>query len=168
MSIEYQRFFDTRGFRIAVIAAAAVVVLVGAAYWFGTGLQADTSASVAPSPLGSSIANVREVQSVAPSPLGSSLTAVRGIDSATAAKAASLAALAKSRSDFYAELNASAAGAARATSLAGLAKSRSDFYAELNASAAAARGALMAELAERWAPFYTGLDKALKDAGARP
>ena len=143
MSIEYQRFYDTRGFRIAVIAAAAVVVLVGAAYWFGTGLQADTAASVAPSPLGSSIANVREVQlvapsplgssianarqvqsvapsplgssianvreaqSVAPSPLGSSLTAVRGIDSATAAKAASLAALARSRSDFYAELNAS-------------------------------------------------------------
>jgi hypothetical protein len=77
MSIEYQRFYDTRGFRIAVIAAAAVVVLVGAAYWFGTGLQADTSASVAPSPLGSSIANVRQVQSVAPSPLGSSIANVR-------------------------------------------------------------------------------------------
>jgi hypothetical protein len=39
-----------RGFDGAVL---AVVVLAGAAYFFGTEVQADTGASVAPSPLGS-------------------------------------------------------------------------------------------------------------------
>jgi anti-sigma-K factor RskA len=45
------------------------------------------------------------------------------------------AALSKSRSEFYADLNHSAA-AARSASQAALAKSRADFYAELNNSAA--------------------------------
>jgi len=65
---------EKRTFRIAVIAVATAAVLVIAAYLFGTGLRADTSASPA--------------------------------------------ALAKSRSDFYADLNNSAAAAA--SSSAGL------------------------------------------------
>ena len=60
MNMQGQRFFDTRWFRIMVIAVAAVAVLALAAYWFGTGLRADTSASVAPSPPGSSLTAVRE------------------------------------------------------------------------------------------------------------
>jgi hypothetical protein len=31
-----------------------------------------------------------------------------------------------------------------------------------------ANSASLKALEERWAPFYAGLDKALKDAGARP
>ena len=89
-----ERMIEKRTFRIVVIAVVAAAVLVIAAYLFGTGLQAGTSASPA--------------------------------------------ALAKSRADFYADLNNSAA-AARSASLAALAKSRSDFYADLNNSAAAAR-----------------------------
>ena len=146
MSIQQERFFDTRVFRIAVIAVAAIAVLALAAYWFGTGLRADAPASVAPSPLGSSLTAVRA--STSEDYVG------RLINASEAAKAASLAALAKSRSDFYAELNASAASregtvgrlispsaAARLTALAALAKSRADFHAELNASAATARTA---------------------------
>ena len=66
-----ERTNDTRTFRIAVIAVAAAAVLVLAAYLFGTGLRADTSAS--------------------------------------ADKGAALAALGKSRADFYSDLNNSAA-----------------------------------------------------------
>ena len=43
-----ERMIDNRTFRIAVIAVAAAVLLAAAAYLFGTGLRADTSASVAP------------------------------------------------------------------------------------------------------------------------
>ena len=109
MNVQGQRLFDTRGFRIAAIAVAAAVVLGVAAYFFGTGLQADTSASVAPSPLGSSLTAVRESSSV--DYVG------RLINASEAAKAASLAALAESRSDFYADLSNSAA-ASRAASAA--------------------------------------------------
>jgi hypothetical protein len=55
MNTQGQQFIGTRGFRIGVLAVLAVVVLVGAAYFFGTGLLADTSASISPSPLGSSL-----------------------------------------------------------------------------------------------------------------
>jgi len=58
-----QGMIDKRSFRITVLAAAAVVVLAVAAYLFGTGLRADTPASVAPSPLGSSLAVVGEARS---------------------------------------------------------------------------------------------------------
>jgi hypothetical protein len=95
--------------------------MIGAAYFFGTGLRADTAKSVAASPIGSSLSNVRESSSVAASPLGSSLTAVREsrlddyygrfTNSSAAANSASLVALAKSRSDFYADLNNSATAA---------------------------------------------------------
>ena len=43
-----ERMIDKRTFRIAVIAVAAAVLLAAAAYLFGAGLRADTSASVAP------------------------------------------------------------------------------------------------------------------------
>jgi hypothetical protein len=59
--------------------------------------------------------------------------------SETTSRTASLAALANSRSNFYADLNNSAAAAVRTASQAALAKSRADFYADLNNSAAAAR-----------------------------
>jgi hypothetical protein len=151
MSIEYQRFFDSRGFRFAVIAFAAVVVLAVAAFLFGTGLQADTSTSVAPSPLGSSIANVREVQSVAPSPLGSSIANVREVQSvAPSPLGSSIANVREVQSVARSPLGSSLTGVRGID------------------SAAASRAASLAALAERWAPFYAGLDKALKDAGARP
>jgi hypothetical protein len=133
-----QQFTNTRGFWSIVIALLAVVALAGAAFFFGNGLRADTAQSVAPSPLGSSLANVRGSQSVdyvgrlinssaaarsvAASPLGSSLTAVR-----------------QSRFE--------------------------DRYDRMNTSSAAVTSA---SSADRWAGFYAGLDKALKDAGARP
>jgi hypothetical protein len=157
MYMQEQRFFDTRGFRIAVIAVAAAVVLGVAAYFFGTGLQADTSASVAASPLGSSLTAVRE--------RSSEDYVGRLINASAAARETSLAALAKSRSEFYAELNNSAA-ASRAASAA--ASRFADRYDRMNSSSAAVKGASMAELAGIWAPFYAGLDKAMTDAGARP
>jgi hypothetical protein len=93
MNTQGQQFFDSRILQIALLAALSVALMIGAAYFFGTGLYADTQ------------------QSVAASPIGSSLTAVRGANpSADSLKV----------------------------------------------------------LEERWAPFYAGLDKALKDAGARP
>ena len=155
MSMQGQSLFGTRDFRIAVIAVASVAVLAVAAYFFGTGLQADTAASIAPSPLGSSLTAVRESSSE--DYVG------RLINASEAARAASLAALAKSRADFYADLNNSAAAsraasaasrfadrydrmdsssaAAREAALASLAKSRADFYADLNNSPAVARAA---------------------------
>jgi hypothetical protein len=63
MNLQTQQFFDSRRFRIGVIAVLAVAVLALAAYWFGTGLQADTKNSVAASPLGSSLTAVRESRS---------------------------------------------------------------------------------------------------------
>ena len=93
-----------------MIALAAVAVLALAAYFFGTGLLADTSASVAPSPIGSSLTAVRESISKD--------YVERLSDSSAAARSASLAALAKSRSDFYAELNNSAAAATSGSSAA--------------------------------------------------
>jgi hypothetical protein len=77
MNTQTQHFYNTQEFRIGVIGLLAVVALAAGAFWFGTGLQAETSPSVAPSPLGSSLTAVRESQAVARSPLGSSLTAVR-------------------------------------------------------------------------------------------
>jgi hypothetical protein len=182
MYMQEQRFFDTRGFRIAVIAVAAAVVLGVAAYFFGTGLRADTSASVAPSPLGSSLTAVRE--------RSSEDYVGRLINASAAARETSLAALAKSRSEFYAELNNSAAASRAASAAAGRFADRydrmnsssaaaraaslsaasrfADRYDRMNSSSAAVRGASMAELAGIWAPFYAGLDKAMTDAGARP
>jgi hypothetical protein len=155
MSTQEQQFFGTREFRIAVIAVAAVFVLAAAAYLFGTGLRADTSASVAPSPLGSSLTNVRE--SLSEDYID------RLNNAAAAARAASLAALAKSRSDFYAGLSASAASSASA----GL--SAAEYAATHDIPAASvARPESLETLSERWANFYAELDKAMTAAGARP
>ena len=136
MNMQEQRLFDTRGFRIAAIAVAAAVVLGVAAYFFGTGLRADTSASVAPSPLGSSLTAIRE--------RSSEDYVGRLINAAAAARETSLAALTKSRSDFHAELNSSAA-ASRAASAAGR---FADRYDRMNSSSAAVSTALL-EMIER-------------------
>jgi predicted negative regulator of RcsB-dependent stress response len=179
MNAQGQEFFGTRGFRIGVIAALAVVVLAGAAYFFGTGLRADTSASVAPSPIGSSLTAVRESISKD--------YVERLSDSSAAARSASLAALAKSRSDFYAELNNSAAAATSGSSAASRFADRYDRMSTSSAAAASASAGLSnleyarkfgipaasvpsvsADLEQRSAPFYAGLDKGLRDQGIRP
>jgi hypothetical protein len=64
VNTQTQHVFNTQGFRIGVIALVAVALLAGGAFWFGAGLRADTSQSVAPSPLGSSLTAVRESQSI--------------------------------------------------------------------------------------------------------
>jgi hypothetical protein len=109
---------DNRTFRLAAIAVAAVVVLVLAAYLFGASLRTDAPASVARSSEESSVAAVRKVGEVAPSILAADYAdtgEARTIVSTT--RAASLAALAKSRSDFYGDLNPEVEGA-RWTSVA--------------------------------------------------
>lgn len=158
MSTQAQQFFGTRGFRVAAITIAAVGALALAAYWFGTGLRADTPASVAASPAGSSLTAARE----------SRLDDYYGRFSSmiAAAKAASLAAASR-LDDYYGRLSNSSA-AATSASLAALAQSRADFHAEQSAAAAASRAVALEQLAERWAPFYAGLDKAMTAAGARP
>jgi len=134
-----QRFFSTREFRIGVIAALAVVVLAFAAYLFGTGLRADTTQSVARSPLGSSLTAVRE------SRLDDYFGRMR--NSPAAARSASLAALADSRSNFYADLNNSSA-AVRSGSAA---LSTADFSTKFDIPAAAgARPESSAAPTERW------------------
>ena len=156
MIAQRQQLTNTQGFRSIVIALLAVVALAGAAFFFSTGLRADTAQSVAPSPLGSSLTNVRGSQSVdyvgrlinssaaarsvAASPLGSSLTNVRGSQSvARSPLGSSLTAVRQSRFE--------------------------NRYDRMNTSSAAVTSA---SSADRWAGFYAGLDKALKDAGARP
>ncbi len=101
------RTIDTRTFRIAVIAVAGAAVLVLAAYLFGTGLRADTSAS--------------------------------------ADRAASLAAQAQRRADFYADLNASAA-ASKWAAVAAHDVSLARFHIAVNATNAAANASSPAGL----------------------
>ena len=171
MNTEGQLFFGTREFRISMIAIAAVALLALAAFLFGTGLRADTSASVAPSPLGSSLTAVRERTSED--------FVERLRNSAEAAKWASVAARDRELADFYLAVNATNAKAAAsrfedrydrmnsspAATSVGL--SAAD-YAAMHSIPAASVPNTRAALEERWAPFYAGLDKALKDAGARP
>jgi hypothetical protein len=169
MNTQVQRLFDTRGFRIGVIAALAVAVLALAAYWFGTGLMADSSASVAPSPLGSSLTNVRESRSE--DYVG------RLINSSAAARSSSadyasfglpvFSAVARSSSADYASFGLLVFSAAARSSSTGL--STADYAAKFSIPAAAvSRGESLAILRERWAPFYASLDNALRAAGARP
>jgi hypothetical protein len=184
------QFTNTQGFRSIVIALLAVVALAGAAFFFGTGLRADTAQSVAPSPLGSSLTNVRGSQSVdyvgrlinssaaarsvAPSPLGSSLTNVRGsqsvdyvgrlINSSAAARSVAASPLGSSLTNVRG--SQSVARSPLGSSLTAVRQSRfEDRYDRMNTSSAAVTSA---SSADRWAGFYAGLDKALKDAGARP
>jgi hypothetical protein len=148
-----ERMIDKRTFRIAVIAVAAAVLLAAAAYLFGTGLRADTSASVAPSPLGSSLTDVRQARVPAPVALSASSLDARGARTiVSAAKAASLAALAKSRSDFYGDLNAAAA-ASRWASVAARDQSLARFYMAVNATNAAADASRSASLVANPAEF---------------
>jgi hypothetical protein len=116
MNSQKQRFFDTRGFRISVIAVLAAAVLVGAAFRFGTGLRADTAPSVAPSPLGSSLTAVRESSS--PDYVG------RLMNSSAAAGASQLG-------DRYDRMNSSSAAAG--------ASQLEDRYDYMNSSSDAAR-----------------------------
>jgi hypothetical protein len=204
MNTTTQELFGTRGFRIAVIAVAAAIVLAAAAYLFGTGLRADTSASVAPSPLGSSLTNVREslsedyvdrlmnestaARAASLAAAGSFADRYDRIDSSSAASEAALRTMIESRGS--ADYAARAAGlwfdipavgtmasqpvgsqssvpepsAATRATLAGLATS--DFAMRYGIPAAAVPS-MLDSLAQRWAPFYAGLDKALSDAGAR-
>jgi hypothetical protein len=134
-----ERMNDKRTFRIAVTAVAAAVLLAAAAYLFGAGLRADTSASVAPSPLGSSLTAVREARAVEPSALGVNSLDSRGARTIlSAARAAALAALEKSRSDFYADQNATAE-AARWAAIAEGDRRLVIFFGAVNATNAAAK-----------------------------
>jgi hypothetical protein len=100
-----ERMIDRRTFRIAAIAVAAVAVLVLAAYLFGTGLRADTSA------LGASSADVRAAALAAQAQRRADFYADVNNSAKATTRAAALAALAKSRSDFYADQNAAAQAA---------------------------------------------------------
>jgi hypothetical protein len=178
MNTQEKHFFNTQGFRIGLIALLAVALMAGAAFWFGTGLRAETEQSVAASPPGSSLTAIRE----------SRLDDYYGrfSNSSAAARSASLAALAKTRSDFYGDLNAAAAAsrwaavaarddslalfyialkgtnaaadASRSASQAALASSRAGFYAQLNSSPAAARAAGLVGLAKSRSDFYAELN----------
>jgi Tfp pilus assembly protein PilN len=106
------RMTDQRAFRIALIAVAAAAVLVIAAYLFGTGLRADTSAS--------------------------------------ADRAASLAALEKSSADFHADQSDSVMATGRAAALAALEKSSADFHADQSNSARAAAANIAPAAIQSW------------------
>jgi hypothetical protein len=164
MLTQRQQFTNTQAVWILAIALLAAVALFGGAFFFGTALSADT------------------VESVAPSPLGSSLTAVREtIPDDYVERVRKSAAPASRFEDRYDRMNSSSA-AERSASLASAGHSPSaDFYDSSSTSPARdssaslraaeqrwASSASLKALEERWAPFYAGLDKALKDAGARP
>ena len=114
MNTQGQQFVGAREFRIGVIAVLAVVVLASAAYFFGTALRADTSASVAPS--------------LAANPQADFYAALN--NAAAASRSASLAA--NPQADFYAALNNAAAAPS-----AGL--SAADYAAKHGIPAASAR-----------------------------
>jgi hypothetical protein len=159
-----ERMNDTRTFRIAVIAVAAVAVLAIAAYLFGTNLRADTSASVAPSPLGSSLTVVREAPAAAPSALGASSLDARGArTNLSAARAASLAALEKSRADFHADQSNSARAAVAPAHFTGLRSLTPAEAAEMGLGNA--RSASAAEYASR---FGVPAASVIRSGGAAP
>jgi hypothetical protein len=128
-----QQFTSTEAVWILVIALLTAVALFGGAFFFGTSLSADTVESVAPSPLGSSLTNVRE-----------SVPAdyvERLFNASAAAKEASLAALARSRSDFYAD-QSNSARAAVAPAAAPAMTIRASHYARLGSLTAAEAASL--------------------------
>jgi hypothetical protein len=154
MFTQRQQFTDTHGVWILVIAFLAAVVLFGGAFFFGTVLSADTVESVAPSPLGSSLTNVRE-----------SVPAdyVERLSNASAVASSASAGL--STAD-YASFGLPAFAAARSASPA--ASRFADRYDRMSSSSVAATSASQKALDERWAAFYAGLDKAMTAAKARP
>jgi hypothetical protein len=135
MNAQNQHFVNTQGFRISVIAFLAVVALAGAAFWFGTGLRADTAPSVAPSPLGSSLTAVRESRSE--DYVG------RLMNSSAAAGASRLG-------DRYDRMNSSSAAAG--------ASQLGDRYDLMNAATAASRWASVAAHDVSWARFYIAVN----------
>jgi hypothetical protein len=161
-----EQMIDKRTFRIAAIAVAAVAVLVLAAYLFGTSLRADTSASVAPSPLGSSLTNSSQSVAVAPSFTGASSLDSRGARTILSAeRAAAVAAADKDFAIFYNGVNATNAAAAEAARWAAMAAADTDlaiFYGGVNATnaaaAEAARWAAMAAADTDLAILYGGVN----------
>jgi hypothetical protein len=129
-----ERMIDSRTFRIAAIAVAAVAVLVLAAYLFGTGLRADTSA------LGANSADVRAAALAAQAQRRADFYADVNNSAKATTRAAALAALEKSRADFHAEQNA-AAEAARWASVATADKNFAIFYNGVNVTNAAVEAA---------------------------
>ena len=127
MNMNEQRLIDRREFRVTVIALAAVAVLALAAYWFGTGLRADTAASVAPSPLGSSLTAIRESRSED--------FVGRLARSSEAARAASTG---LSTAEYAAKFDIPAASVNRSESLEAVAERWANFYAELDKAMVAA------------------------------
>ena len=99
-----ERMIDKRTFRIAVIAVAAAVLLAAAAYLFGAGLRADTSASVAAVSRAAALSAQAQRRADFYADLNNSASA--------ASRAAALSAQAQRRADFYADMNNSARAAA--------------------------------------------------------
>jgi len=166
MSIQTKATSNSRGLRVTLFAFLAVAALAAAAFWFGTGLRADTSASVAPSPLGSSLTNVRESLSVAPSPLGSSLTNFRESRSvARSPLGSSLTAVRTRPSEDYVDrlINSSAA----ATSASRAAIRFADRYDRMSSSSAAASAASVGLSSIEYARKY-GIPAAAPARSASP
>jgi hypothetical protein len=107
-----ERMIDRRTFRIAAIAVAAVAVLVLAAYLFGTGLRADTSA------LGANSADVRAAAVAAQAQRRADFYADVNNSAKATTRAAAVAAQAQRRADFYADVNNSAKAARQAAAAA--------------------------------------------------
>jgi hypothetical protein len=134
-----ERMIDSRTFRIAAIAVAAVAMLVLAAYLFGTRLRADTSA------LGANSADVRAAALAAQAQRRADFYADVNNSAKATTRAAALAALEKSRADFHAEQNA-AAEAARWASVAAADQDFAVFYHGVNATNTAVEAARLASL----------------------
>ena len=126
MNTQTQRFFDTREFRIGVIAMFAVAALAAGAFLYGTGLRADTAKSVSPSTLGSTLTSVRE----------SRLDDYYGRMAILSAAVRSASPAASRLDDYFARVSASSA-AVRSASPA--ASRLDDYFARVSASSAAGR-----------------------------
>jgi hypothetical protein len=132
-----ERMDDKRPLRIAAIAVAAVAVLVLAAYLFGNGLRADTSAS------GANSADARGVALAAQVQRRTDFHADQGNSARATVRAAALAAQAQRRADFHADQRNSAV-ATRLAALSPLSKGQGAIYEYLKNSTAATTPALLA------------------------
>jgi len=164
-----QRSFGARGFRVAVSAVAAVVVLAGGAYLFGSRLRADSSASVARSPLGSSLVVVPASRADFSIYMNNSAVSARAEQAALAALSPS-----ESQADFSTYMSNSAVRTrAEQASLAALSPSESqaDFSIYMSNSAVRARAEQAAQAAlspsESVADFSIYMDNSAVSARAR-